>query len=63
MDMWTEPLLTVKEVAALLKISYFAVLALIKRGRLKASKISKTYRIAPADLAEFLQRTQKQGED
>lgn len=50
------PLLTVKEVVARLQVSYLTVLRLIKRGKLKASKISKSYRIDPADLAAFIQQ-------
>lgn len=49
-----EDLLTVKEVAAYLKISIFTVREMIKAGRLKAIKVGKSYRIKRSELEKFL---------
>ncbi len=47
-------LLTPKEVAEILKISYETVLSIIKSGDLKAVKIGKCYRINSLDLMAYL---------
>lgn len=51
-----EQVLTVQEVARLLKIHWQTVLNYIKAGRLKAVKIGKGYRITQADLKAFINK-------
>ena len=47
-------LLTVAEVAELLRVSNMTVYRLIKAGDLPALRVGKNYRIREADLATFL---------
>ena len=47
-------LLTVSEVAEILKISYGKTLHLIKYGGLKAMKIGRQYRIKESDLISYI---------
>jgi excisionase family DNA binding protein len=49
--------LSVKQVAALLAVSFNAVRRLIDRGELSAHKIGGNYRIAPNDVDEMLRKT------
>lgn len=51
----TSPLLTVTEVAALLRVSNMTVYRLINAGDLSALRVGKSYRIREADLASFLE--------
>lgn len=51
-----EKLLTVEEVAAILRVSYRSVVRYIESGRLRASKIG-VWRIKQADLDTFLNDT------
>ena len=49
-----EPLLTVGEVAGLMRVSNMTVYRLIKSGQLPAIRVGKNYRIRGADLVAFL---------
>lgn len=48
------PLLTVAEVASLLRVSNMTVYRLIKNGELSAIRVGKNYRIRQADLDAYL---------
>ena len=48
------PLLTVAEVAEVLRVSNMTVYRLIKAGDLPALRVGKNYRIREADLGTFL---------
>ena len=48
------PLLTVAEVADVLRVSNMTVYRLIKAGQLPALRVGKNYRIRSNDLDEFL---------
>jgi len=50
----TGPLLTVAEVAEVLRVSNMTVYRLIKAGDLPALRVGKNYRIREADLSTFL---------
>ena len=50
----TEQLLTVKEVAALLRVSGMTAYRLIKRGDLVALRVGRSYRVRSSDLAEYI---------
>lgn len=47
-------LLTPREVADILKVSYENVLHLIRYGDLKATKIGRQYRVKSTDLTAFI---------
>jgi excisionase family DNA binding protein len=47
-------LLTVREVAATLRVSTMTVYRLIKAGALRSTRVGKGYRIRPADLERYL---------
>ena len=49
------PLLTVAEVADVLRVSNMTVYRLIKAGDLPALRVGKNYRIRESDLATFLE--------
>ena len=49
-----EPLLTVGEVAALMRVSNMTVYRLIKAGQLAAIRVGKNYRIRRADVDRYL---------
>ena len=49
-----EKLYTVKEIAAVLKISELTVRRYIKAGRLKSTKINRIHRINELDLISFM---------
>ena len=58
MDMGTAtpgPLLTVAEVAELLRVSNMTVYRLIKAGQIGAIRVGKNYRIPQADLDDYLE--------
>ena len=48
------PLLTVAEVAEVLRVSNMTVYRLIKAGQIPALRVGKNYRIRSADLTAFL---------
>ena len=49
-----EPLLTVGEVAALMRVSNMTVYRLIKAGQLSAIRVGKNYRIRNSDVEKYL---------
>lgn len=49
-----EPLLTVGEVATLMRVSNMTVYRLIKAGQLSAIRVGKNYRIRRADVERYL---------
>lgn len=49
-----EPLLTVGEVAALMRVSNMTVYRLIKSGQLGAIRVGKNYRIRRGDVDRYL---------
>lgn len=51
-------LLTVGEVADILRVSKMTVYRLIKRGQITALRIGKSFRIRRGDLEEYLRTTQ-----
>lgn len=51
-----EPLLTVGDAAALLRVSARTVRRLVGRGELAALRVGRQVRVAPADLSAYLRR-------
>lgn len=49
-----EPLLTVGEVATLMRVSNMTVYRLIKAGQLSAIRVGKNYRIRRSDMDRYL---------
>ena len=49
-----EPLLTVGEVAQLMRVSNMTVYRLIKAGQLSAIRVGKNYRIRRSDIERYL---------
>ena len=49
-----EPLLTVGEVAGLMRVSNMTVYRLIKAGQLSAIRVGKNYRIRRSDVDRYL---------
>lgn len=49
-----EPLLTVGEVASLMRVSNMTVYRLIKAGQLSAIRVGKNYRIRRGDVDRYL---------
>lgn len=49
-----EPLLTVGEVAGLMRVSNMTVYRLIKAGHLSAIRVGKNYRIRHSDVDKYL---------
>ncbi len=49
-----EPLLTVGEVATLMRVSNMTVYRLIKAGQLSAIRVGKNYRIRRSDVDRYL---------
>ena len=61
---FSEPLLTVGEVAQLMRVSNMTVYRLIKSGQLSAIRVGKNYRIRAADIDRYLtERAVRVGED
>lgn len=56
MNKQTDKLLTIEEVAEILRVSTRSVTRYIESGKLKASKIG-VWRIKQSDLDEFLEKT------
>lgn len=50
-----EPLLTVKEVAGVMRVSAMTVYRLINSGQLPALRVGKNFRIRESDLNEYLE--------
>lgn len=55
-------LLTVNEVAAMMRVSNMTVYRLIKRGQLDAVRVGRSYRIRRQDLVSYLMRSSVQVE-
>jgi excisionase family DNA binding protein len=51
---FNEPLLTVGEVAGLMRVSNMTVYRLIKSGQLAAIRVGKNYRIRRSDVDRYL---------
>ncbi len=49
-------LLTVAEVAAVMRVSRMTVYRLIRRGQLKAIRVGRNYRVREEDLTTYLER-------
>ena len=61
---FSDPLLTVGEVAQLMRVSNMTVYRLIKAGQLSAIRVGKNYRIRGADIDRYLtERAVRVGED
>ncbi len=59
-----EPLLTVGEVATMMRVSNMTVYRLIKSGQLSAIRVGKNYRIRRGDVERYLtDRTVITGDD
>jgi len=58
-DRQTLDLMTVDEAAHELRVSRAAVLALVHRGQLRASRLGKAYRIERAELAACVRRLER----
>ena len=54
MEGFGEPLLTVGEVATLMRVSNMTVYRLIKAGQLSAIRVGKNYRIRRSDVERYL---------
>ncbi|MCA1838836.1 MAG: helix-turn-helix domain-containing protein [Actinomycetota bacterium] len=50
-----EPLLTVVEVATMMRVSNMTVYRLIKSGQLPALKVGKNYRLRSSDVENYLE--------
>jgi excisionase family DNA binding protein len=51
----TKRLLTAEQVADLLQVHHLTVLKLIKKGKLKAVKLGRVYRIQPSAVDDFIE--------
>ncbi len=60
---FNEPLLTVGEVASLMRVSNMTVYRLIKSGQLAAIRVGKNYRIRRSDVDRYLTERAVQIED
>ncbi|MEA2433390.1 MAG: Helix-turn-helix domain [Actinomycetota bacterium] len=49
------PLLTIDQVAGLLGVSHLTVYRLIKRGRLRALRVGKFFRLRTSDVAAYME--------
>jgi len=56
---YTEDLLSVAQVAARLRVSNATVYGLVERGALAHVRVSNAIRVAPADLAAFVEASRK----
>ena len=54
-------LLTVGEVAAMMRVSNMTVYRLIKAGQLPAIRVGKNYRIRESDMDRYLEQRQVEG--
>lgn len=53
-----EPLLTISEVAAALRVSKMTIYRLIHAGELEAFRIGRSFRVPSAALREYLRKTE-----
>jgi excisionase family DNA binding protein len=51
-----EPLLTVGEVAKIMRVSHMTVYRMIKSGQLAAIRVGKNYRLRRTDIEDYLSR-------
>lgn len=58
-----EPLLTVGEVAALMRVSNMTVYRLIKSGQMAAIRVGKNYRLRRSDVERYLNERAVQVEE
>lgn len=60
----TQPLLTVGEVAQMMRVSNMTVYRLIKSGQLSAIRVGKNYRLRNVDIDRYLsERAVRVGDD
>lgn len=57
----TEQLLTVQDVAKVLRLNPLTVYGYIRTGKLRAAKLGRYYRISHIDLQEFIQQHTMEG--
>jgi len=63
-DRFSNKLLTVNEVASILRVSNMTVYRLVKSGQIPAIRVGKNYRIKESDVNDYLSRgTQKPDKD
>lgn len=55
-------LLTVAEVASIMRVSRMTVYRLIRRGQLKAIRVGRNYRVTEEDLKAYLESSAVTGE-
>lgn len=55
-------LLTVAEVASVMRVSRMTVYRLIRRGQLKAIRVGRNYRVREEDLREYLESSAVSGD-
>lgn len=55
-------LLTVAEVASVMRVSRMTVYRLIRRGQLKAIRVGRNYRVREQDLREYLESSAVSGD-
>lgn len=55
-------LMTVAEVASVMRVSRMTVYRLIKRGQLKAIRVGRNYRVREDDLTSYLESSAVTGE-
>lgn len=55
-------LLTVAEVAGVMRVSRMTVYRLIRRGQLKAIRVGRNYRVREEDLREYLESSAVSGD-
>jgi len=61
-DRFTNRLLTVNEVANVLRVSNMTVYRLVKSGQISAIRVGKNYRIKESDVSDYLSRGTTQPE-
>ena len=57
----SEQLLTVQDVAKILRLNPLTVYGYIRAGKLRAAKFGRYYRVSQADLQEFIQQHTMEG--
>lgn len=55
-DGFSNRLLTVNEVASILRVSNMTVYRLVKSGQIRAIRVGKNYRIKEGDINDYLSR-------
>ena len=54
-------LMTIDEVAGVLHVSHLSVYRLIKRGRLRALRVGKDFRVRSSDMTQYIAKTPGRG--